>query len=179
VKLWPFHRWSFETSLSTEEALRLLHADIGSQGRMIVGPLPLNTTVSANSERRAFIGRRLPDGAEFTINLNTEPGELKQHNSFQPVIRAGIEPSARGARIFATARGSALVMLFLLAWTSVFVGLGALIASGMAQVEGPHGWAPLLLLPVMCSIPWLISGFTFSEDAETAERLLRVTLERD
>jgi len=157
MKLWPFRQVSFETSLSPVDALARLHADIGApRNEFMLGPL--NSTVGSNCERRPFYGLPLPDGALVSNNLNSEPGELRRHNSFQARTRVRITSSPIGSRVDAAMRLRRFIEALVLLWCIVAV-LGA---------------GPGLLLAFM----WLLTSFAFSEDAETMERMLRITLER-
>ncbi|MBL8546390.1 MAG: hypothetical protein JNL81_07990 [Hyphomonadaceae bacterium] len=177
MKLWPFYSVSFETSFASNEALRRLHEEIGSdQIGVVVGPI--NAHVQSNTERRIFLGRSLPDGGEFRNNLNSDPGESRKYSPFQALIRTRIEPSALGSRVSALLRVNVFVIVLLLAWCLPFAWVTFAIASAMLRGE-EH--SPFLILPgpALILVAWLFACFAFSEDAETAERMLKVLLERD
>lgn len=177
MRLWPFYSMSFETSFAANEALRRLHEEIG-RGQMwaIVGPI--NLTVGSNPERRMFLGCPLSDGGEFRNNLNSDPGELRKVNSFQAVIRARIEAAGPGSKVSVSLRLSGFVATFMALSCVLLASFTLAVVDASLHGEGP---SPFLILagPAFISLLWLVTCLAFSEDAETAERMLRVTLERD
>ncbi|MGE0740134.1 MAG: hypothetical protein AB7O98_02235 [Hyphomonadaceae bacterium] len=177
MKLWPFYSVSFETSFAPPEALRRLHEEIGSdQIWVMVGPI--NSHVGSNTERRMFLGRPLPDGGEFHNNLNSDPGELRKCNAFQALVRTRIEGSVVGSKVFASLRVGGFVLALLSLWSTPFVWVTFAIAGAILRGED---LSPFLILlgPAFIAFAWLLACFAFSEDADTAERMLRATLERD
>ena len=97
MKLWLFYRISFQTSLAPSNALSRLHAEIGPEEFWVmIGPF--NANVGSNPNRQVFLGCARSDGGEFRNNLNSDPGQLREYNSFQALVRARIAPSARGSR---------------------------------------------------------------------------------
>lgn len=177
MKLWPFYSVSFETSLVQNEALRRLHEEIGrDQLWVMVGPI--NSHVGSNPERRMFLGRPLSDGGEFHNNLNSGPGELRKYTAFQALVRARIESSPSGARVSASLRVGGFVIAFLSLWSIPFVWATFAIAG---EVLRGKDLSPFMILlgPAFIAFAWLLACFAFSEDADTAERMLRATLERD
>jgi len=176
MKLWPFRQVSFETSLSPVDALARLHADIGApRNEFMLGPL--NSTVGSNCERRPFYGLPLPDGALVSNNLNSEPGELRRHNSFQARTRVRITSSPIGSRVDAAMRLRRFIEALVLLWCIVAVLGAVLIALGTLTGEASV-WAVLAGPGLLLAFMWLLTSFAFSEDAETMERMLRITLER-
>jgi hypothetical protein len=125
-----------------------------------------------------FLGRPLPDGGEFHNNLNSVPGELRQYNGFQALVRTRIEASAVGSKVFASLRVGGFALAFLVLWSIPFVWITFAIAGSILRGEG---LSPFLMLlgPAFIAVAWLLACFAFSEDAGTAERMLRATLERD
>jgi hypothetical protein len=177
MKLWPFYRVAFETSLGPHEAIRRLHEEIGPD-RWWAMMGPFNAHAGSNPERRIFLGRPFADGGVFQRNLNGEPGELRAYNSFQAVVRARIEPSPVGSRVSAFLHVGGFVLAFLLLWCAPFVGLTFMTAGAFLRGDET---SPLLVLvgPAFIAFAWLLGSFGFSEDADTAERMLRAILERD
>ncbi|UPT63847.1 MAG: hypothetical protein M0D54_04685 [Hyphomonadaceae bacterium JAD_PAG50586_4] len=176
MKLWPFYTTSFETTLAPQEAIQRLHVEIGDDKVwVIVGPI--NASVGSNPERRLFLGHRSANGGEFQNNLNTEPGELRSYNSFQAVVHTRIRPSPMGSRVSSTFRLGAFTVVFMTLWAAPFVWGTFAIADAIGRQAGP---SPLFVLfcPAFVVVVWLLVCLSFSEDAEKAERMLRVTLER-
>lgn len=178
MRLWPFYSITFETSLAPPEALRLLHAEIGPSGfDMLVGPI--SATVKSSADRRLFLGTAHPDGADFQNNLNGEPGELKQFNGFQASVRARLAPTARGTEVRASFHLLGCVIAPLLVF--LFIPLMTLTVEAIRQVltGGPMPFWTIFVGPAFMAGLWLFVCASFSEDADTAERMLRATLERD
>ncbi|MBI1186609.1 MAG: hypothetical protein GC206_04645 [Alphaproteobacteria bacterium] len=113
----------------------------------------------------------------FYNNLNSEPGELWRHNSFQAHTRVRITQSPVGSRVDAVLRLRRFILAFTVAWCILAVLFTVLITLGSLRGEAP-GWA-LLAGPGLLAFMWLLTSFAFAEDAETMERMLRITLERD
>jgi hypothetical protein len=63
-------------------------------------------------------------------------------------------------------------------WSIPFIWVTFAIAAAIMCGEG---LSPFLILvgPAFIAGAWLLACFAFSEDADTAERMLRATLERD
>jgi hypothetical protein len=177
MRLWPFYALSFTTSLSAPEALTRLHAEIGPPTvQLIVGTF--NSSVGANTDRRMFLGQRLPDGGEFRNNLNNEPGELRSYNAFQAQVRVRIAQTTNGSAVSVSLRIATFVIIFCLVWSVPFVWATQAIASGVLRGEHLSPWL-VLMGPGFISLVWLVGCFAFSADADRAERMLRATLERD
>lgn len=177
MKLWPFYSVAFETTFVPNEAVRRLHEEIGAD-RMWVIVGPINAYVGSNPERRMFLGRPLADGGEFQNNLNSRPGELRSWSSFQAVVRTRIEASSPGSSVSTTLRAGGFAIAFLAVWCIPFVWTTFVIAGAILRGEELSPFF-ILIGPAFIAFAWLLVCFAFSEDAETAERMLRVTLERD
>jgi hypothetical protein len=174
MKILPFYSSSFTTGLDKAEAVKRLHDEIGPpKWWVMIGPF--NAHVGLNADRRLFLGQKRGDGGVFGNNLNTEPGALSRYNSFQAVVRVRITPSARGSTVHASFRLPALVLAFLGAWSAPFIWFTIAMAGSMMR-DG-QAWA-ILVGPAFVAAAWFFAGFAFSEDAASAERMLKVTLER-
>ncbi len=177
MRFWPSYSTSFWTSLPPDEALRRLHDEIGpDKGWVMIGPF--NAHVGLSTDRRMFLGHPLSDGGEFQNKLTRDPGELRRFNSFQAVVKAQIEPSKRGSTVHVSLRIGAFVAALLAAWCIPFVWATAAFANAILRGDDFPPWL-LLSGPALIGLAWLIVCYAFSEDADTAERMLRATIERD
>lgn len=179
MKLWPFYTFTFDTSLSSTEAIARLHAEIGRAPLFTFEFGPINATVRSKDERRLFLGEKRPYGGVFSNNLNTAPGDLRTYNSFQALVHAQIIPTARGARVQASLRLSALIIAIVAAlFIAPLIWFAWQIVA--AHLRGEESMLLFALAPLgMIAFLWLFACFLFSEDAATAEQMLRAILERD
>jgi hypothetical protein len=176
MKLWPFYDIAFETSLSPEGALRKLHEEIGPE-TLHVSIGGTNASVPFNTDRRMFLGTALADGGQLRNNLNSEPGELRRHG-FQASIRVRIRKAPTGSLVVASLRLSPLLIAFQAVWCIPCIVFTAAVANAMLRGASVPP-AMLLAGPGLILLVWLLLCFSFSEDAETADRMLRATLERE
>ena len=177
MRFWPFYCISFETRFRPNEALQILHQEIGPDQPWVMVGL-INAHVRSTTERRMFLGRPLPDGGEFHYNLNNDPGELRRYNTFQALVRTRIEESALGSKVSASLRVGGFVIALMLVWCLPLAWATIAFAPAVSRGEG---LSPFFILtgPAFILFAWLLVCFAFFEDAERAERMLRVTLERD
>jgi hypothetical protein len=176
VKLLPYHRFAFTTSLSRDEAIQRLHDSIGNPWLgVVVGPI--HSQVGANAYRGMFVGTARRDGGDVRRNLNSEPGELRQFNGLQPVtmVRVTAKPSGSTAQI--TIRPPLLVLCALMLWTAGWLVTTLSLA---CTIDTPGNFLPLLgITALMALSPWALLIFTFWEEVESNEALVRALLERD
>lgn len=176
--LMPFSRAKFHTSLTPEDAIARLHAEVHTPRRFkITNSGPWDSYVKSGDKRGDFLGEKLRDGGVFVRNMNTDPGELRSYNSFQAITRCHIHAADGRTTIEAHMRMSWFALGFLTIWILVCVAM-ALIGFVAATTQSIAPW--FVLLPIgMAMIVWFGACWAWSEDAKTTNRLLRVILERD
>lgn len=178
MRLIPFSRAKFHTSLTLEDAIARLHAEVQTPKRFaITNSGPWDSYVKSGDKRSDFLGKKLRDGGVFVRNMNTDPGELKSNNSFQAVTRCHVYAADEHTAIEAQMRMSWFVLGFLTIW--IFACLATALIGLVAAVE--QSIAPwFVLLPTgMAVIVWIGACWAWSEDAKATDRLLRVNLERE
>jgi hypothetical protein len=176
VKLLPHHRLAFETTLAPDDAVRRLHSEIGCPWYGVrVGPI--NATVGANENLRDFVGTPRRDGGDIRRNFNTDPGEIRKRNAFQPVTIVRISATAKGSHVRATIRPPVLAIVFALLWTAGLMSLGTRVGGAL---NDPANLLPTIGTGLLLSIvPWAMIAVSFWDESGSNELLIRALLERD
>ncbi|MBL8559267.1 MAG: hypothetical protein JNM47_11140 [Hyphomonadaceae bacterium] len=176
--LWPARNVSFTTTLSKEEALARLHAEVARPKLFMLAPaLPPSAAIITTEQEEAadFYGTPSPDGARFRSNFRlTSDGGRRISDLFDAETRCTIKPAVKGSVVHARIQLGESILAALLLLMASAIGVSLYLLS--APTHGSSASAITLLAVAVTT--WVAACFLFSEHAQRTERLLRAGLER-